>query len=221
MGVQNIAIETYRYFSGLEGNQHIASEFALKKVIEIIKNHEIKNVLELGLGIGSISYSVLEFSKRKVIPINYIGTESNAFCLGVLPKYLKEHFKKIQIFESLKEVSRLEKFDLVIVDGKDEKLKKIEKIILNRGLIIIEGDRTSQLELIRDVFPNSKYVRLISNYNSPEYGPFSSSDWCGGIQLVFVNPNFYQKLIFIYYKVTTAFRYRVRAVKNKYIFHSN
>ena len=42
---------------------------------------------------------------------------------------------------------------------------------------------------------------------------FLESDWCGGIQLVFVNPTFSQKANFIYYKIITAIRYRLRAIK--------
>jgi hypothetical protein len=214
MRVQNNAIQTYKYFSGLDGNQHIASEFALKKVIKIIKGYKIKNVLELGLGIGSIAYCIFDFSKEVSSKINYIGTESNEFCLEVLPKYLKDHFDKIQIFDDLNNVTSKEKFDLVIIDGKDENLLKIKKIISDRGIIVIEGDRISQLELVRNSFPNSLYVRLISNYKNPEYGPFSASDWCGGMQLIFVNPNFYQKMNFIYYKIITSIKYRLRAIKN-------
>jgi hypothetical protein len=214
MRVQNNAIQTYKYFSGLDGNQHIASEFALKKIIKIIKGYKIQNVLELGLGIGSISYCIFDFSKEVNTKINYIGTELNEFCLEVLPKYLKDHFDKIQIFDDLNNVTSKEKFDLVIIDGKDENLLKIKKIISNRGIIVIEGDRISQLELVRNSFPNSLYVRLISNYKNPEYGPFLASDWCGGIQLIFVNPNFYQKMNFIYYKITTSIKYRLRAIKN-------
>jgi hypothetical protein len=209
---QNIAIETYKYFSKLDGNQHIASEFALKKVLEIIENYKINNVLELGLGIGSISYCILEFSKELNNKINYIATESNEFCLEVLPKYLKDHFDKIQIFDNLSEVVSKEKFDLVIIDGKDENLLRIKSMVSNRGIIVIEGDRIPQLELIRNSFPSSLYIRLISNYKSPEYGPFPSG-WCGGIQLVFVNPTFFQKINFIYYKIITVVRYRLRAIK--------
>jgi hypothetical protein len=214
MGVKNTAIQTYKYFSGLEGNQHIASEFALKKVIGIIDRYKIKNVLELGLGIGSISYCILDFSKEVNAKLKYIGTESNEFCLEVLPKYLKDHFHKIQIFDNLNNVISKEKFDLIIIDGKEENLLKIKSMISERGIIVIEGDRIPQLELVRNSFPNSLFTRLISNYKSPEYGPFSSSDWCGGIQLIFVNPNFYQKINFIYYKVTTAIRYRLRNIRN-------
>ncbi|MFZ2285188.1 MAG: hypothetical protein WAV86_15070 [Lutibacter sp.] len=213
--MQKIAIETYKYFSSLEGNKHIASEFALKKIIDIIENYKIINILELGLGIGSISYCILEFSKRNGIPINYFGTESNEFCLNVLPKYLKDHFDNIQIFDSLNKVPYNAKFNMIIIDGKDESLTKIKEIIANRGIVIIEGDRMPQLERIRNSFPNSLYVRLISNYRSPIYGPFSSKDWCGGIQLVFVNPNLWQKLNFLYYKLITAMRYRLRAINKK------
>jgi hypothetical protein len=214
MAVKNSAIQTYKYFSGLDGNEHIASEFALKKVIRIIERYKIKNVLELGLGIGSISYCILDFSKVVNSKVNYIGTESNEFCLKVLPKYLKDHFDKIQIFDDLNNVISKEKFDLVIIDGKDENLFKIKNLISNSGIIIIEGDRMPQLELVRNSFPNSLVTRLISKYKNPEYGPFSSSDWCGGIQLVFVNPTLNQKMLFIYYKITTSIKYRLRAIKN-------
>ncbi|MBX9808341.1 MAG: hypothetical protein K2X95_11155 [Flavobacteriaceae bacterium] len=212
MGNQNIAIETYKYFSKLEGNQHIASEFALKKLIDIIKKYKIKSVLELGLGIGSISFCILEFSKEFNKQIEYVGTESNEFCLEVLPKYLKEHFDSIQIFNVLNEVPNNKKFDLVIIDGKDENLIEVKKIISDRGIIVIEGDRKPQLELVKSIFLDHLYVRLISNQKNPKYGPFSSFTLVGGIQLIFINPNFYQKINFIYYKIGTAIRYRLRAI---------
>jgi hypothetical protein len=212
MRIQNIAVETYKYFSNLDGNQHIASEFALKKIIDIIKNYKIKNVLELGLGIGSISFCILEFSKEYNKQIEYTGTESNEFCLEVLPKYLKEHFNKVQIFKGLNEVPNNNKFEMVIIDGKDENLIEVKKIISNRGIIIIEGDRKPQLELLKNIFSDHLYVRLISNQHNPSYGPFSSLTLLGGIQLIFINPNFYQKINFIFYKISTAIKYRLRAI---------
>jgi hypothetical protein len=210
---QKIAVETYKYFSNLEGNQHIASEFALRKIIDVIENYKIKNVLELGLGIGSISFCILEFSKEYNKQIEYIGTESNEFCLKVLPVYLKEHFNKVQIFRGLNEVPKNRKFEMVIVDGKDENLMQVKKIISNRGIIVIEGDRKPQLELLKNIFSDHLYVRLISNQKNPSYGPFSSLTLLGGIQLIFVNPNFYQKINFLYYKISTAIRYRLRSIK--------
>jgi hypothetical protein len=212
MKIQNIAIETYKYFSNLDGNQHIASEFALKKIIDIIENYKIKNILELGLGIGSISFCVFEFAKVNNKQINYIGTESNEFCLEVLPKYLKYKFDEIQIFNNLDSVISAKKFDLIIIDGKEENLLKVKEMISKRGIIIIEGDRKPQLELMKNIFSDHLYVRLISNHQNPPYGPFSSLALLGGIQLIFINPNFYQKINFIYYKISTAIKYRLRAI---------
>lgn len=211
----NIAVETYKYFSDLEGNQHIASEFALKKIIDIIENYKIKNVLELGLGIGSISYSVLEYSKHKNLEINYIGTESNEFCLEVLPKYLNFHFEKIKIFNSLNDLVSTNKFDLIIIDGKEENLVKVKEMISKRGLIMIEGDRMPQLELVKSVFPKHKHARIISNRLNLNYGPCSvyPSFYIGGVHLIFINPNFFQNINFIYYKIITAIRYRFRYLK--------
>jgi hypothetical protein len=210
---QKIAVETYKYFSDLEGNQHIASEFALKKIIDIIENYKIKNVLELGLGIGSISFCVLEFASKKHQNIHYTGTESNEFCLKVLPKYLKLHFDKIQIFNNLNNVNLTKKFDLIIIDGKEENLLKVKDMISERGIIIIEGDRMPQLELVKSVFSKHKYVRIISNQLNRNYGPCSlfPSHYIGGIQLIFINPDLMQKLNFVYYRISTAIKYRLRS----------
>jgi phospholipid N-methyltransferase len=213
MSNQKIALETYKYFSNLEGNMHIASEFALKKIIDVIDNYKIKSVLELGLGIGSISFCVLEFAKRKTQNINYTGTEANDFCLKVLPKYLNFHFDKIQIFNNLNSVSLSKKFDLIIIDGKEENLFKVKDMISEKGIIIIEGDRVPQLEVVKSIFSKHKYVRVISNQLNRNYGPCSlyPSHYIGGIQLIFINPDLVQKINFVYYKMLTSIRYKLRS----------
>jgi len=213
MKSDKIAIDSYKYFSNLEGNQHIASEFALKIILKIIKIYKPIRILELGLGIGSISYSVLEFAKMNNQKINYFGTEKNEFCLNALSKYLKEYFLQVQIFSSLQEVPISEKFELVIIDGSDENIKKVESIISKHGIIIIEGDRMPQLNIIRAIFPKSLYTRVISNYKDPDYGPFSSNDYSGGLQLIFINPNLKQRIDFWYYKFFTFINYKIRALK--------
>lgn len=212
MNTNEASIKTYKYFSTLEGNQHIASVFALKKIVDIIEIYKVKNVLELGLGIGSISFCVLDFIKENSKTINYSGTESNDFCIKALPKYLKSHYSKLHIYNNLNEVITNTKFDLIIIDGKEENLLKIKELISERGIIIIEGDRVPQLELIQSVFSKHKYVRVVSNQLNLSYGPCSdyATHYIGGIQLIFINPNFYQKMHFLYYKIVTAIRYKIR-----------
>ena len=209
---QKIAANTYKYFSNLDGNQHIASEYALKKIIDIIEKYKIRNVLELGIGIGSISYCVLEFAKVKKRKIIYCGTESNEFCLGVLPQYLKSYFEHIKIFKNIDSIVSSKKFELIIIDGKEENLVKVKDLISNKGIIIIEGDRKPQLELIQSVLPRHKYVRLISNKFNLNYGPCSMypTFYIGGIQLIFANPSFSQKTNYLFLKILTAIRYKLR-----------
>ncbi len=48
----------YKKFSTVEGNQHIASLFALTKIIDCVQLNKPKSILEIGLGIGSVSYTV-------------------------------------------------------------------------------------------------------------------------------------------------------------------
>jgi hypothetical protein len=212
MKTNKIAIETYKYFSNLEGNQHIASEFALKTILNIISSYQPTRILELGLGIGSISYTVLHFARVNNYNIRYYGTESNEFCLNVLPKYLRDYLSQVQIFNSLQDISNTEKFDLVIIDGSDENIKMMELLLSKNGIIIIEGDRLPQLNSIKTIFPNSLYTRVISNYRNPKYGPFSAQSFSSGIQLLFINPSWKQKLDFWKYKFRTALNYRLRAI---------
>jgi hypothetical protein len=204
------AVETYSYFSGLEGNQHIASEFALSFINKLIGKFQIKSVLELGLGIGSICYSIHDFSKKNAIEMRYTGTESNPFCLGVLPVYLKDYFNALEVYSNLDQIPNDKNFDLVIIDGQEENLNKVKTLIAKHGVIVIEGDRLPQLEIIRKTFHKANYVRVISLYKNPDYGPFSSIYWCGGVQLVFIHPTFKQKIYYYYLKITTPIKYKLR-----------
>lgn len=213
MNNQNVAVTTYKYFSGLDGNQYIATEFALKAILNVVEKYKAKNILELGVGIGCITFCIMKFSNINNSKINYIGTESNEFCLKVLPNYLKEYYNKIQIFPQLKDVSSNEKFDIIIVDGKDENVVKIESFIANKGIIIIEGDRIEQLNTIRSIFPNSLYARIITNNMNPKYGPASPAHYSGGVQLIYINPSFNQKLEYWFYKSRTALYYKIRSFK--------
>lgn len=204
----DLATELYKKFSQVDGNQHIASLYALEKIIDIIKVNQPKSILEIGLGIGSISDTILEYATRGNISIEYFGTELNDFCLGELPKNLGEHYSKINLFDDLASVPDNRKYDFVIVDGSDEALESIKGIISENGVIFIEGDRTFQEERLRPIFPKSIYVQIISDFRNPGYGPFPAHRWCGGGKLIYVNPTFGQRLHHFRERLKTAYRYK-------------
>ena len=214
MKTEAIAIEAYKYFSGLEGNRNIASEYGLISILQIVERFRVNNVLEIGLGIGSVSYSVLRHCKMNNKDITYVGTETNEFCLTALPLYLNAFYENIKIYKGLAAVSGCEKFNMVIIDGQDENLHKIVSLVSRHGIVIIEGDRQPQLELVRSLFPQSVYTRIISNRKHPDYGPFPANGWGGGIQLIFVHPTFSQKLYFWKQRILTSIKYKMRSIKS-------
>ena len=79
MNLKQIALNTYIEFSNYEGSQHIASEFSIYKTIEIIKKNNVKNILELGLGIGTIPSAVnlpfneIEYDEDKIVIEDYLN----------------------------------------------------------------------------------------------------------------------------------------------------
>ena len=77
---QKLAETYYRKFANVEGNQYIASLYALKKILDLVAFNRPKKILEVGLGIGSISFSIIEFLKAKNADYIYHGTETNEFC---------------------------------------------------------------------------------------------------------------------------------------------
>lgn len=198
-------LSKYEKFCTAEGNQHIASEYAILKLQAIIERFGIEKVLEIGLGIGAIAGSLLSANTL----IEYSGTENNEFCLDALKKNLGEDYRKLEVFSKLSEVNQ-RKFDLIIIDGKDPELKKIQQLLTQNGVIAIEGDRMPQQELLREYFPKNKYVHSISNKKNAANSPFPANHWQGGLKVIFVNPNFEQKCWWINEKLSTKFKYFYR-----------
>jgi len=206
---QQYAEKYYKVFSKAEGNQHIASLFAIKKVLDIIELNQPKNILEIGLGIGGFCYSIVEYLDKDKKAYNYYGTEKNEFCLSQLPINMGVKYKKLHILKDISEVDKNKKYDLVIIDGSDDSLDDIKHVIAEHGVIFIEGDRSIQVETIRRLFPNHVFTQTVSNYKDPEYGPFDSSAWSGGGKLIYVNPTSKQKNNYYFEKLKTSFRQRI------------
>lgn len=210
-----IASRNYKRFCSLNGSNYIASEFALETILRIIDKFNLSHILELGLGIGSISDTVLKYSKIKKQPIEYLGTEKNDFCLGVLPNYV-EDYDKIQIFSEIKEIHD-KKFDLIIIDGSDDLLKSIEKYCTKNALIFIEGGRAEQTKTVLDIFPKSLFVNVITLKKNPPYAHEGRSvdSYIGGGQLIFTNPTFKMKLFWMKEKISTFIKIKIRKYLKK------
>lgn len=196
--------QSYKFFSLGEGSHHIASEYAILKLQELILKFRIKNVMEVGLGIGSIAGTLLEINRK----LYYSGTETNEFCLRSLSMNLGMHYKRLVIYPDLQSVPFSLIFDLIIVDGKDNNLEFVKKILSKRGVIIVEGDRLKQQKVLQNCFPHYKMVHSISLRKNKSYSPFPTEDWQGGIKIIFVNPSAGQYIWWFKERILTMLKYR-------------
>jgi hypothetical protein len=199
--------DLYKTFCKAEGNQHIASEYAIEKINGLLEKFRVKRILEVGLGIGSISGILLAVNRNKP-DLDYTGTEANEFCLEALPENLKEDYNRLQIYSNLINIPGNKKFDLIIIDGKDPNLQAIKGLISENGILAIEGDRVPQQDSLQELFPQHKYVHCISLKKNKEYSPFSAENWQGGIKIIFVYPTLKQHLWWFKEKYFTKIKYQ-------------
>jgi len=197
----------YQSFCETEGSQHMAGEYAICKINGLVEKFPVKRILEVGLGIGSISGIVLAMNRSK-LDFDYTGTEANDFCLKALLKNLKEDYIRLKIYSNLTEIPSNKKFDLIIIDGKDGNLQAIKGLISENGIIVIEGDRMAQQDSLQELFPIHKYVHCISLKKNKEYSPFPDENWQGGIKVIFVNPTIKQSLWWFMEKYFTKIKYQ-------------
>lgn len=209
MKIEKLVEENYHKFCRLEGNDYIASEFALLTILRIIRKFKIESILEIGLGIGSISDTVLKMTKGSNIKLRYVGTEANEFCKKAL-KANVDCYTEIEALENISEIKKSSKFDLIIVDGQDETLNYITSLCSRRAIIFIEGDRTPQAKKILSFFPGAKQVQIITLQKNKIYSPGNPDFYIGGGRLIFVNPNFKMRLYRLKEKVATYIKRKLR-----------
>lgn len=197
----------YQSFCEAEGSQHIASEYAIEKINGLIEKFRVKGILEVGLGIGSLSGILLALNRNKT-DLDYAGTEANVFCLNALKHNLKSEYLRLKIHKDLNALSQDQKYELIIIDGKDPDLNIIKELITINGIIAVEGDRIPQEEMLRKIFPKHQYVHSISLRKNKSYSPFPDDEWQGGLKIIFVNQTVKQYCWWLKEKIKTKMKYQ-------------
>ena len=206
MKANHLVKTIFKKFSNVEGNQHIANEYALKCILQLIKDFKVRSVLEVGIGIGCIADVILEYSTK----INYTATEANEFCLNAIQENVSQ-IQRVTLYEDLSKVPEGQTFDFIIIDGSDSNLSRVKNMCKSTSIIFIEGDRALQISDLKKIFPQILQAEMISDYKNPSYSPFQHEHWCGGGQLLFPSPSL--KMKFYYFKVK-VFTYLKRKKRN-------
>ena len=204
MNNRKLLEKNYKKYSAAEGSQHIASEYAIQKIQDLVSLFKIKNVLEVGLGIGSIAGTLLKVNKD----LSYTGTEDNDFCLRSLPVLLGSNYERLNIYNSINDLPNNKGFDLIIVDGKDDGQDHLKDLLSPNGIVILEGDRLEQQEILSSMFLRHKMVHSISLSKNKSYSPFASNEWQGGLKIIFADPTFRQFLWWLKEKTLTKLKYQ-------------
>lgn len=195
-------VETnYRKFCFLKGNEFIASEYAIFVIIDLIKRFKIHSILEVGAGIGTIADTVISYCRQINYSMVYSATEANQFCREALKRNLN-NFGDLKLYHALDELPLDEKFDLIIIDGKED-VNLISQFCKSRSILLVEGDRYDQTKIILSIFPNSKYVNVTTLAKKKEYAPGEKGIYQGGARIIFLNPDLNKTLFWFKHKVHT------------------
>jgi len=118
------ARDIYSHFKQLPGSQYIATEKAIKGLIKWLKRHRPKAVLEVGAGIGTLTFACVAALSEgsegsdKLSPSRLISIEPNDFCRSALRENLRDQWGRFELIRGLTELSaKPGPFDFVIIDG--------------------------------------------------------------------------------------------------------
>src|SRR5262245_10272146 len=99
----------FETFKAKEGSEHLANRVAIEAVLQTVRQLKPRKVLEIGAGIGTVSYAVLKHTDAELVAV-----EHNEFCrqemrknLAGLRSYTVCDYGDI----------RPQQYDLVVVDG--------------------------------------------------------------------------------------------------------
>ena len=166
--------EIYALFQSKKGATNLADLATIGAVISYCRKNNPRTVLELGGGIGTLSYSVLKNSNATLDIY-----EHNDFCVGALNENLKDYKGRFTIIPNYLTLPPRREYDLVIVDGGKGKnehdggfslaIAAYLSSLTSLKTIIVEGQRKSQrywaVEAIR-----SRYLYKPTKYKDPSGG---------------------------------------------------
>lgn len=169
--IKNFSQETLEindFFSRQAGSEAIAGIVTIEVMSQICRKIKPKRILEMGGGIGTISYALLKHSDAFVDIY-----EHNEFCRGKLKENLAEFNGRYHVIDDYRILPPAREYDLLVVDGGSGKgmgggyheavwffimyLKSIK-------IVYIEGNRRLQRFFSRKALKQN-YIYKITNYD--------------------------------------------------------
>jgi len=151
------AQEIHALFASQVGAYAIATPVNIEAVIEYCKSSNLRRVLELGGGIGTLTYTVLSESEANVEVY-----EDNPYCREQLVKNIGQWRDRVKVIASYDVLPSAVFYDLVIIDGpdcddlleRDRKTRNVLSSLRDIDCFFIEGSRYSQRRIAQRVMSN-------------------------------------------------------------------
>lgn len=154
----------HNLFVACSGSQHIASTAALTYLAALLRTRDIKCAVELGAGIGTITYMLLTYphATRRVV-----STEDNEFCLAQLDVNIPRELKpRLTVVSNTSQIQG--DFDLAVIDA----TAPLERYsFLQPGMLcLIEGGRATSHATLKRVL-RTKRLKCSFRYHAPRHLP--------------------------------------------------
>lgn len=159
------ALDVYHLFSQMEGSEHIATPVTIQAILDMNKEKPFITALEMGAGIGTITYTLLKYTNASVDLY-----EDNAYCRKALEKNLASFAGRFRIFSDYAIKPPRTAYDLFVVDGGAGKkgdggtLQAVQFLageIQKANIFYIEGNRHLQRTLLRRTLAKKFRYRLV------------------------------------------------------------
>lgn len=215
------ALEIHRTFSAKDGSQHIATPITIQALLDLNKEMPFKSALEMGAGIGTISYTLLKYTGANVDLY-----EDNRFCQEELAKNLSGFERRHKILKDYSQKPPQSSYDLFVVDGGSGKgedggdmeiVQSLATALDDVKICYIEGGRHTQRTLLRRALSRRFRYRLVEY----DYAEVEGQVFKGGLA-IYCQPTrsaVVRWVSFIYWEVVewtpikNAIVYRLRRLK--------
>lgn len=145
-GVDQRAQEIYGRFAARSGAEHIASPIGLHALLAVVDKTKPKYILEVGGGIGTLSYALLTYSEARIDVF-----EDHPFCIDQLRKALVRYEDRYTLLDTYERYALPRTaYDVVIIDGGGHAfIYNLIRELDDVRVIFIEGGRREQRKQAR------------------------------------------------------------------------
>lgn len=155
----------------------IASEHAIGGLIWAVERYRPRRVLELGGGIGTLTFTLAEtLTRTHVDNWSLFTVENNPFCCGELVRNVSDA-ERLTLISDTSEIAEADRqFDLIVVDGGgdlggDMGIMDFSGMLRPGGMIFVEGHRAFQRGNIEKWYAERPVFHLSSRPLSPKLTP--------------------------------------------------